>query len=66
MPDKRVAELVKLIRSWDGWRLEETGKAWVAYPPDRALPAVNFHKTPSDQRWYANTVARLRRSGGPI
>ena len=66
--DKRVKELVRTIRSWEklGWRLEETKNAYVAYPPDRSMEPVNFHKTPSDWRWYDNTVARLRRRGGPI
>lgn len=66
MADKSVEALVRQIRSWEGWRVEETRDGYNAYPPDRAQRPINFHRTPSDHRWYRNTISRLRRAGAPI
>lgn len=63
--DKRlVQDLVLAINRQDGWRcVRGTGK-WVVYPPDRG-PIMQISLTPSDHRWHANTVARLRQRGWP-
>jgi hypothetical protein len=45
-----------------GWRVE-SGKHYIAYPPDKALSPVTFAKTPSDHRSFANTISRLRQRG---
>jgi hypothetical protein len=66
MRDKRVNELAREIQTWDGWRLQDIGDAYVAYPPDRSLGGVNFHKGPSDHAWLIATLARLRRAGAPV
>lgn len=63
--NKEVAELLRQIRSWPGWRVKETKKGWLVLPPDSEAVIV-LHKTPSDGRWRANTIAQLRRAGAPI
>jgi len=63
---KDVARLVREARSWAGWRVEETKKGWMLYPPDKALSGVLIHRTPSDWRWWRNTLGELRRRGAPV
>lgn len=60
--DKRVKKLVKSLKS-QGWRIESTKKGIMAFPPDKSKNPVAIHLTNSDHRWYANTIAQLRRSG---
>lgn len=64
--NKEVAELIRQIRSWPGWRIEERRKGYLVFPPDPEARAISIHKTPSDRRWRKNTVASLRRAGAPI
>lgn len=59
---KTPKSLVEAAES-QGWRVRDTKSGWMLYPPDPTKPAVLLHKTNSDHRWYANAVARLRRSG---
>jgi hypothetical protein len=66
MADKRVKQLVRQIESWPAWRLVYGNGHYTAYPPDKAFPPITFASTPSDHRWYENTIHRLRRAGGPI
>lgn len=60
--DKRAKNLVKALEA-EGWRVERKKNAYMAFPPDKGKQQVTFHLTSSDSRWYANTIARLRRSG---
>lgn len=60
--DKRVKKLVKSLKA-QGWRIESRKKAIMAFPPDKTKSPVTIHLTNSDHRWYANTIALLRRSG---
>lgn len=46
-----------------GWRVEDVGRRYKAFPPDKSLPMVTIAKTPSGGRWKANLLAQLRRSG---
>lgn len=64
--NKEVTKLIRQIEQWPGWRVEQVKAGWMAYPPDRNKPGVLIHGTPSDHRAWRNTIARLRRSGGPI
>lgn len=65
MPNKKeIRKLVEQIKSWPGWRVEETKDGWMAYPPNKEQSGVLIHRTPSDHRAWANTVARLRQRGG--
>ena len=66
MADKDVTKLIRQIRDWPGWRVEEATRGYVVYPPDKTKRPIAIHKTPSDHRWRANTIADLRRAGGPI
>jgi len=36
------------------------------YPPDKDKTPVTIHKTESDRRAIANTIARLRQRGAPL
>ena len=60
--DKRVKKLVKSLEA-QGWRIESRKKGIMAFPPDKTKSGVAIHLTNSDHRWYANTIALLRRSG---
>jgi hypothetical protein len=64
--NKDLQKLIDQARTWAGWRVSETKKGWFIYPPDKSLPPVAVHNTPSDHRALANTVARLRRYGAPV
>lgn len=67
MADKKeIAKLVRKAEGWPGWRVDPTTKGWWLIPPDRTMPKVLIHRTPSDPRSWANTIAQLRRSGAPI
>jgi hypothetical protein len=39
------------------------GRGFVVYPPDKDKAPVTIHKTESDRRALANTIARLRQRG---
>lgn len=60
--DKRVKALLKSLKE-QGWRVERRKKGIIAFPPDKTKSPVTIHLTNSDHRWYANTIALLRRSG---
>jgi hypothetical protein len=63
------SEALKVYRSYkvkaerQGWRVEDLSKGWKFSPPDRSLPFVTLHKTPSDWRWFQNFRTAMRRSG---
>lgn len=63
---KDVTKLIREIKSWPGWRVEDRGRSFMVYPADKAHGPITIHKTPSDHRWLHNTTAQLRRAGGPI
>lgn len=63
---KDTRRLIQEAKTWEGWRVVDTSDGWMIYPPDKSLPGISVHRTPSDQRALANTKARLRRSGAPI
>lgn len=60
---KRSAQELLKIAERQGWRIQRTKKGWMCYPPDRSEAPVMIHGTASDNRWYKNAVAQLRRSG---
>ena len=64
--DKETKRLVEEIRTWQGWRIEETKKGWMVYPPNKDFSPVTIHKTPSDHRAIKNTRSELRKRGAPI
>ncbi len=64
--NREVKDLIADCVTWPGWRVEEVKKGWMIYPPDKRLPAIAVHKTPSDHRAWKNTLSRLRRSGAPL
>ncbi len=66
MGNKEVEKLIRQVRQWNGWRVKESANGYVIYPPDKTQAPVSVHKTPSDHRWRANVIARLRRAGGPL
>jgi hypothetical protein len=67
MPDKKeIKRLIEQARTWAGWRVEARTKGWFLYPPDKALPPIAVHNTPSDHRAWQNTLSRLRRAGAPV
>jgi len=45
-----VKELVRQIAGWPGWRVEESSKGFVVYPPDKDKTPVTIHRTESDRR----------------
>ncbi|HQZ81360.1 MAG TPA: hypothetical protein PK681_12155, partial [Steroidobacteraceae bacterium] len=47
-------------------RIVEAKKGWILYPPDKNLPGVTIHKTPSDWRAWKNMMSLLRRAGAPV
>jgi hypothetical protein len=66
MNSKEVKELVAQAQKWPGWRVQETKSGWMLYPPDKNIPGIAVHKTPSDWRAWKNTTSRLRKAGAPI
>ena len=51
MPDEKdIRKLIKDAEGWAGWRVVEIKKGWILYPPNKDLPGVTIHKTPSDWR----------------
>lgn len=64
--DKEVGKLIRGAKKWPGWRIEETRKGWMLYPPDKALGQVLVHKSPSDRRAWANILSQLRQRGAPV
>lgn len=46
-----------------GWRVEVTKSGERLVPPSKELPAVQVHRTPSDQRAIRNFLAQMKRSG---
>jgi hypothetical protein len=58
-------EVKKLVRQIVRWPVEEPSKGFVVYPPDKDETPVTVHKTESDRRAIANTIARLRQRGAP-
>lgn len=60
---KRTPEALVKLAKGQGWRVEPSKKGWKLYPEDKTKPVVLIHRTPSDHRWFANTVSQLRRSG---
>lgn len=63
---KELERLVEDARRWTGWRVEQVKKGWMVYPPDKSMPGILIHRTPSDWRADRNIMARLRRAGAPI
>lgn len=66
MASKDLSKLVKQAAGWPGWKVEESKNGYVIYPPNKGLSAVTIHKTESDHRAMANTLARLRQRGAPL
>jgi hypothetical protein len=66
MASKEVIQLIRQIRRWPGWRVEEVSKGFMVYPPDKTRAPIAIHKTPSDYRHLKNTLALLRAAGAPI
>lgn len=60
--EKRLKWLFPELEA-QGFRLKEIKSGWMALPPDRTLPGVTIHKTPSDTRAWENMISRLRQSG---
>jgi hypothetical protein len=60
--DKEVGELVREAAQ-QGWRCElRKSGHWLMFPPN-GMPPVAVAGTPSDHRWKANTIAKMRRAG---
>lgn len=59
----RDIDIIKRALRDQGWRIEPRGKHEMAYPPDKAKPAVVLPTTPGGSRWKQNLIAQLRRSG---
>lgn len=66
MADKRVNELIRQVEGWPGWRVVETRKGYMLYPPDKSLSGVLVHRSPSDTRWLKNVTSELRKRGAPL
>lgn len=61
--NKEVRELVAEAER-QGWRCElRKNGHWMMFPPDVTKPPVSVAGTPSDHRWKANTIAKMRRAG---
>lgn len=63
---KEVEKLVKQIRTWPGWRVEEGTKGYKVFPPDKSHPMIPVHHTPSGSRYIANKKSELKRAGAPL
>ena len=59
---KELKEILDGLRD-QGWRVEDVGRRYKAFPPQRQLPMVTIPKTPSGKRWRENLLGHLRRSG---
>lgn len=66
MDKKEIEQLIRGAQKWQGWRVVETKKGWMLYPPDKSQSGVPVHKTPSDWRAWQNLKSQLRRRGAPI
>lgn len=57
-------EVDTLIRSLEanGWRVQQTKKGWLMFPPNDLLPPIVTHRTPSDGRAIKNLRADIRRA----
>jgi len=64
--EKDIRKLIRDAEGWAGWRVVEVKKGWILYPPDKSLPGVTIHKTPSDWRAWKNMMSLLRRAGAPV
>lgn len=60
--DKQWKKLLRDLGE-QGWTVKPTKKGYMLYPRDKTMNPVAIHKTPSDRRSWANTIADLRRSG---
>lgn len=60
MASKEVRELCREAKR-QGWEVEESGSHVWLIAPDAFR--VRIASTPSDHRWLANTVARMRPHG---
>lgn len=63
---KKVKELVDKIATWPGWRVEDGTNAFRVFPPNKAIPPIMIHRTPSGSRYIANKTAALKRAGAPL
>lgn len=67
MPDEKdIRKLIEQAQGWAGWRVVAIKKGWMVMPPDKSLPPIVVHKTPSDWRAWQNILSRLRRAGAPV
>lgn len=66
MADKDIAELMRLVGSWEGWRVENTQKTYKVFPPNGHKPFSVAHGPRNPWRSYRNVVAKLRRAGADI
>lgn len=60
--DKDTKILLRKLAE-QGWEERKTKKGRFAVPPDKSLPMVQIHETPSDRRAWKNMIAQLKRSG---
>lgn len=60
-PQKEAKEIVRAALK-QGWRVVDKKKGWALYDPSGKHMEM-LHKTPSDHRGLANSVARMRRYG---
>lgn len=63
---KEAKKLVDQIIDWPGWRVEEGTAAWKVYAPDKSVPVIMIHRTPSGSRYLNNKKAQLKRAGAPL
>lgn len=66
MANKEIEKLVKEIRTWSGWRVEDGTKAYKVFPADKTKGVIMVHRTPSGSRYIANKKAELKRAGAPL
>ncbi len=66
MSNKEIKNLIAQAQEWTGWRVAETKKGWMIFPPDKSLSGVAVHKTPSDWRASKNVMSELRKRGVPV
>ncbi|MFT3905651.1 MAG: hypothetical protein QM718_05040 [Steroidobacteraceae bacterium] len=66
MNSKEIKALIADAQKWQGWRVVEIKAGWILYPPDKSIPGITVHKTPSDHRAWKNTRSLLRRAGAPV
>ena len=59
---KEILEVLKEAQD-QGWRVVDSSKGWMLYPPDRSQGPVAVHGTPSDRRALSNMIAEMRRRG---